>query len=120
MNKYLLFLFAIGYMLNTYANSPAVPQYEAVYKGTNYAYVVVGGKFLSKKLKVKVDLGDTDEQVESGKALSEVLTNKKSYAAILNYMADLGYELVSTLDLTNSYNGSGGTSGIVYVLKKKE
>ena len=84
----------------------------------SYAYVRVEGKFLSKKLKVKVDLGDSDSQIKNGETLSEILTNKKSYAAVLNYMSEIGYELVNTLDLTSSYNGSGGTSGIVYVMKK--
>lgn len=86
----------------------------------SYAYIRVEGKFLSKKLKVKVDLGDSDEQIEEGEKLSEILTNKKSYAAILNYMSKIGYELVNTFDLTDNYNGSGGTSGIIYVMKKAE
>lgn len=86
----------------------------------SYAYIRIEGKFLSKKLKVKVDLGDTEKQIEEGERLSDVLSNKKSYASVLNYMADLGYELVNTLDLTSNYNGSGGTSGIVYVMKKNK
>lgn len=84
----------------------------------SYAYIRVEGKFLSKKLKVNVDLGDSDSQIEDGETLSEILTNKKSYAAVLNYMSEIGYELVNTLDLTSSFNGSGGSSGIVYVMKK--
>ncbi|PUV24583.1 hypothetical protein [Sphingobacterium athyrii] len=84
----------------------------------SYAYIRVEGKFLSKKLKVKVDLGDSDEQIADGEKLSEILTNKKSYAAVLNYMSKIGFELVNTFDLTDNYNGSGGTSGIIYVMKK--
>ncbi|QRY60507.1 hypothetical protein [Sphingobacterium siyangense] len=61
-----------------------------------YAYIRVEGKFISKKLKVKVDLGDSDEQITEGEKLSEVLTNKKSYASILNYMSKIGYELLQT------------------------
>lgn len=86
----------------------------------SYAYIRIEGKFLSKKLKVKVDLGDSELQIKESEKLSEILTNKKSYAAVLNYMAEIGYELVNTLDLTSNYNGSGGTSGIVYVMKKTE
>lgn len=85
----------------------------------SYAYIRVEGKFLSKKLKVNVDLGDSEAEIKEGDRLSDILTNKKSYAAILNYMSELGYELVNTLDLTSNANGSGGTYGIVYVMKKQ-
>lgn len=90
------------------------------FEQVSYAYIRVEGKFLSKKLKVKVDLGDTEKQIEDGERLSDILSNKKSYASVLNYMSELGYELVNTLDLTSNYNGSGGTSGIVYVMKRKD
>ncbi len=91
-----------------------------IHNSFSYAYIRVEGKFLSKKLKVKVDLGDSDEQIAEGEKLSEILTNKKSYAAILNYMSKIGFELVNTFDLTRSSDGSGGTSGIIYVMKKAE
>jgi len=35
-------------------------------------------------------------------------------------MSIVGYELVNTFDLTDNYNGSGGTSGIIYIMKKAE
>lgn|SRR5690606_12908689 len=85
-----------------------------------YAYIVVEGKLLSKKLKVKVDFGDTPAQLRVGKEYSDKLTNKTSYAAILNYMVDNGFELVETLDFTQSYNGTGGTSGIAFIMRKKK
>lgn len=83
-----------------------------------YAYILVEGKLFSKKLKVNVDFGATPEQLKAGKEYSERLTNKKSYAAVLNYMVESGFELVQTLDYTDSYAGSGGTSGIVFIMKK--
>lgn len=86
----------------------------------SYAYVRVQGKAFSKKLKVDVDFGDTPEQLKVSEEYSEVLTNKKSYAAVLNYMAENGFELVQTLELTSSYQGSGGTSGVVFIMKKKK
>ncbi|WP_293309521.1 hypothetical protein [Pedobacter sp. UBA5917] len=84
-----------------------------------YAYILIQGKFLSKRLKVDVDLGDSPEQVKEGRQYSEMLTNKKSYAAILNYMVENQYELVQTLDYTDTYSGSGGTSGIVFIMRRK-
>jgi hypothetical protein len=74
----------------------------------------------SKKLKVRVDFGDTPEQINKGNEYSEYLTNKKSYAAILNYMIENQFELVNTLELTEAYQGTGGTSGIVFIMKKKD
>lgn len=89
-------------------------------KTHSYAYVSVEGKSFSKKLKVKVDFGDTPEQIKSGEEYSQILTNKKSYAAILNYMVENKFELVETLDYTENFQGSGGTSGIVFIMRKKE
>ena len=90
----------------------------------SFAYVSVQGKEFSKKLKVVVDLGDTPKQINSGEEYSESLNNKKSYAAILNYLVDNQFELVDTIVLHESYSyqgtGSGGISGIVFIMKKKK
>ncbi|GAA4209176.1 hypothetical protein GCM10022289_34260 [Pedobacter jeongneungensis] len=89
-------------------------------KKYSYAYILIQGKFLSRRLKVDVDFGDTPEQLKDGRQYSETLTNKKSYAAILNYMVESQYELVQTLDYTDTYSGSGGTSGIVFIMRKNK
>ena len=86
----------------------------------SYAYISINGKLFSKKLKVAVDFGDTSEQIAEGKKYSELLTNKKSYAAVLNYMVENQFELVETVDYTSIYQGSGGTSGIVFIMRKKK
>jgi hypothetical protein len=90
----------------------------------SYAYISVEGKLFSKKLKVEVDFGDTPEQIKAGQEYTELLTNKKSYAAILNYMVENEFELVETLTLegNSSYQGtgSGGTSGIIFIMKKRK
>lgn len=85
-----------------------------------YAYISINGKLFSKKLKVNVDFGDTPEQIAEGEKYSEILTNKKSYAAILNYMVDNQFELVETLDYVETVQGNGGTSGIVFIMRKKK
>ena len=84
----------------------------------SYSYITVMGKAFSKKLNVEVDLGDTPEQVELGKSYSEILNNKKSYAAILNYMAEKKYELVESRDIVGSYQGTGGSYGIILIMRK--
>jgi len=53
-----------------------------------------------------------------GKNYSEILNNKKSYAAILNYMAEKKYELVESRDITGSYQGTGGSYGIILIMRK--
>jgi len=121
MYKLLLITFlTVCCLSNSSANYPPLNSLTKIQSTYSYAYIRVEGKFLSKKLKVKVDLGDSDEQIAEGEKLSEILTNKKSYAAILNHMSKIGYELVNSFDLTDNYNGSGGTSGIIYVMKKAE
>jgi len=89
-------------------------------EGYSYAYIAIYGKLFSKKMKVNVDFGDTPEQIRAGDEYSENLSNKKSYAAVLNYMVENQFELVETLDYTYNYQGSGGTSGIVFIMRKKE
>ena len=84
-----------------------------------YAYITVEGKGFGKKLKVDVDLGDTPEQIKDGKEYSDILTNKKSYAAVLNYMADNEYELVESKDYSFSIQGTGGTYGIIFIMRRK-
>ena len=90
----------------------------------SHAYISVSGKLVSKKLKVIVDLGDSPEQVKLGEEYSDMLKNRKSYAAILNYMVENEYELVETLTLEegSSYQGtgSGGTSGVIFIMKKRK
>ncbi|GAA4178030.1 hypothetical protein GCM10022218_27920 [Sphingobacterium ginsenosidimutans] len=116
----LIILLTICCLSSSFAQSTTNSANNEIHNTFSYAYIRVEGKFLSKKLKVKVDLGDSDEQIAEGEKLSEILTNKKSYASILNYMSKIGYELVNTFDLTDNYNGSGGTSGIIYIMKKAE
>ncbi|RKE56020.1 hypothetical protein DFQ12_0872 [Sphingobacterium detergens] len=116
----LIIFLTICCLTSSFAQSTTNSANNEIHNTFSYAYIRVEGKFLSKKLKVKVDLGDSDEQIAEGEKLSEILTNKKSYASILNYMSKIGYELVNTFDLTDNYNGSGGTSGIIYIMKKAE
>ena len=83
-----------------------------------YAYIQIKGKAFSKKLKVEVDFGDTPEQLRAGEEYSEILTNKKSYAAVLNYMAERHFDLVETRDYIFTYQGTGETSGIIFIMKR--
>ena len=81
-----------------------------------YAYISITGKTFSDKLNVKVDLGDSSDQLIEGKRLSEFLSEKTSYASVLNYMSGLGFELVETIPVNS---GSGGTSAIIFIMRKK-
>lgn len=89
------------------------------YKRYEYAYVSVQAKGVSSKFKVEVDLGDTPEQIKIGKEYSENLTNKKSYASVLNFMASKHFELVTTRDDNLAYQGTGLTFGIIFIMRKK-
>ena len=93
-------------------------------KAFSYAYISVSGKLFSKKLKVVVDLGDSPEQIKLGEEYSDTLTNRKSYAAVLNYMVENNYELVETLTLVDNSSfqgtGSGGTSGVIFIMKRRK
>lgn len=120
MKKFLIFFIITVYSFNCYAVDAVSVDEIVAQKRETYAYIRVEGKFLSKRLKVKVDLGDSENQIAAGEKLSDLLSSKKSYAAVLNYMSDLGYELINTLELTNDSSASRGISVIVYVMKKVE
>lgn len=113
----LLFFALLACNSNLYSQTQETEKMKEM--NDTYAYVSVSGKIFSKKLKVQVDLGDTDEQIVKGKELSELLTDKKSYASVLNFMVSEGFELTDTLILSETTNGNGGTNGIVFILKKK-
>lgn len=88
---------------------------------TTYAYVAVSNKNLSKKLKVKVDLGDTGEQQKEGKRLSDELKNKSSHAAILNYMAEKDFELIETIAKQHPHStDAGAVDGIIFIMRKSQ
>lgn len=84
-----------------------------------YAIVTVVGKAFSKKLKVEVELGETPDQINIAKEYADSLTNKKSYATILNFMAAAGFELVESRDNNLSIQGTGGTYNTMFILRKK-
>jgi hypothetical protein len=114
MQKLLLISFFICFSQLSFSqdyNKNVSPKYS-------YSYITVMGKAFSKKLSVEVDLGDTQNEIDMGKSYSEILNNKKSYAAILNYMADKKYELVESRDISTSYQGTGGSYGIILIMRK--
>ena len=74
---------------------------------------------MSAKLNVDVDFGDEPEQIRKGENLSKTLSGKKSFVAVLNYMLRQGYELVSTVEYTATSQGTGGTVGLGYIMRKK-
>lgn len=113
----LTYIFTIYF--SSYSQSLIDSKNEILVQSYSYAYITVQGKTFGKKLHVNVDLGDTPEQIKAGKEYSEILTNKKSYAAILNYMAEQNFELVESRDISFSYQGTGGTAGIIFIMRKK-
>lgn len=119
--KHILFIILFTITTNfTYSKNLVINNTETIQKNsaTEYVYIRVQGKAFSKKLKVDVDFGDSEAQQKKGDEYSEILTNKKSYAAILNYMAENNYELLQTIEITSSYQGSGGTTGVIFIMKK--
>jgi hypothetical protein len=86
----------------------------------SYAYITIQNKGFGKKLNVEVDLGDSQAQIAKGKEYSDILSNKKSYASIINYMATEKYELVITRDYNYSYQGTGGSYGLILIMRKKD
>ncbi len=83
-----------------------------------YVYVSVSGRLFSKKLNVVVDFGDSPEQIIKSEKYTEILTGRKSYIGVLNYMSNEGYELIETMTFTYIQQGTGGTRGLGFILKQ--
>ena len=116
--KLILILFSLVFSTNVFSQSiqKINAETQTQDKKYSYAYIIVEGRVFSKKFKVYADFGDTSEQIQLGKEYSEKLTDKESYAAILNYMAEDRYELVQTLD--DGLVGARGKFGIVFIMRK--
>jgi len=91
-----------------------------VQSNDEYVYLSVTGKMFSKKMNVEVDFGDEPDQIKKGEEFSNLLTGKKSFIAVLNFMVKKGYELIETLEYNYSYQGTGGTTGFGFFMKKKK
>ena len=83
-----------------------------------YVYLIVEGK-LGKKLSVEYDFG-THGDIELGRELNRAFKKIRSYIEILEIMEEKGYELVQAFDYIDLGNGNGGSSGIQYLMRKKE
>ncbi len=102
------------------SSQTTMPEDQEQTQAYSYVYIAVTNSRPTEKFEVRVDFGDTQEQLKAGKAYSELLTKKNSYAAVLNYMVDNGFELVETLDYSSIYAGSGGSSGVVFLMREKK
>lgn len=117
-------IFTLALLLTIYNTSYSQNTKEIVSNGlsqikdNSYVYITVQGKDFSKKLKVIVDFGDTPELIKLGQEYSDLLTNRKSYAAILNYMAENQFTLVESRDVAVIANGYGGSEGIILIMRK--
>lgn len=119
MKRYLILFLFFFLGTATYAQEQRErpPQKDAL-EIYDYVYIKVEAKFLSSRLKVTVDLGETEEQIRAAETLSYNLTNKRSQVAILNYMSALGYEVVSSHALNSMKDGDGGSYATVYIMKR--
>ncbi|MBP3943730.1 hypothetical protein J5U18_09165 [Sphingobacteriaceae bacterium WQ 2009] len=118
MNKYLLIILLAVFSISASAQEKVSNDVQVTNAKDSYIYVRVEDKLLTSKLIVKVDFGDSAKQIEEGKKLSEILYNKKSHAAIINNLSELGYELVNTVGLPGVGSSTNGTFVILYLLKK--
>jgi len=107
LSVFLIISFLFACQLSTYGQS-------------KYAHVSINGKAFTKKLKVEVDFGEEPDQIAKGEEYSAILNNKKSFASILNYMEENGYELVQSMEIIFMINGGGGTQGIQFIMREKQ
>lgn len=119
MNKYLLIIFLALFSVNASAQEKITNDVQVTNAKYSYIYVRVQDKLFTSKLIVNVDFGDSPKQIEEGKKLSKILNNKKSHAAIINSLSELGYELVNTVGLPGIESSTNGNFVILYLLKKE-
>lgn len=96
-----------------------VPTHLSQFQAVSYAYVTVSKRAISEKLAISIDLGTTAEQVNQANEYMRALVNTKSHAAVLNYMAERGFELVSMASSVYDKNGYSSTGTTIWVMKKR-
>lgn len=88
-------------------------------KTSRYCSVLAQGKFMSKKLKIKLDLGEVPELTKykdpNTKSLLFQVEEYENVADALNFMSIMGWQLVSTTGM----NASGTTVGYNFFFRKE-
>ena len=120
MKLFLSILLLASFHFSVTAQSNHEPTVNTGAPTYQYAYVQVRNREFSKNLKVYIDLGDRPAQLSESKAFSDSLSHTQSYTAVLNFLSAHGYDLVSSQALQTSYRGTGGSSGLLFILKRNE
>ena len=86
---------------------------------TVFASVSITGKVLKKGIIVTVDLGEKESAQIIADLLSKELSKFKSYIGVLNRLSEYGWEFVTAIPYTFSYQGSGETYKLEFIFKRK-
>lgn len=105
-------LFLSAYLIMVLGSAESIAQDVT----SSYTYISISGRLMTPKLKVEVDLGETREQRIKGRKFSEILSEKSTHAAILNYMDENHFELVQAME--NIIGGSA--SKTIFIMRKKK
>jgi hypothetical protein len=82
-----------------------------------YAYVLVDGK-IGRRVKVHIDTGDKPFPVPNKEDAIKTLRKKRSYVAVVNFMIEHGYEVVSINQAYEMAAGNAGIEGLSCVMRK--
>jgi hypothetical protein len=86
---------------------------------TVFASVSITGKAFKKGISVTVDLGEKESVKIIADLLSKELSKFKSYIGVLNRLSEYGWEFVTAIPYTFSYQGSGETYKLEFIFKRK-
>jgi hypothetical protein len=86
---------------------------------TVFASVSITGKVFKKGISVTVDLGEKESVQIIADLLSKELSKFKSYIGVLNRLSEYGWEFVTAIPYTFSYQGSGETYKLEFIFKRK-
>jgi hypothetical protein len=81
---------------------------------------IIGNVFKKEKgINVTVDLGEKESVQIIANLLSKELSKFKSYIGVLNRLSEYGWEFVTAIPYTFSYQGSGETYKLEFIFKRK-
>ncbi|MFN5360495.1 MAG: DUF4177 domain-containing protein [Saprospiraceae bacterium] len=113
--KFLLFFLSIVCSFSCFSQQKFQPDSAH----TVFASVSITGKVFKKGISVTVDLGEKESVQIIADLLSKELSKFKSYIGVLNRLSEYGWEFVTAIPYTFSYQGSGETYKLEFIFKRK-
>jgi hypothetical protein len=91
---------------------------EETYAECKYAFIVIDGQ-IDKRLKVDVDLGESEIADDLEDEYEDTLKGYHSHVQVIQFFIDKGYKVDQVFDQVAMSASGGGSEGIAVLFKKE-